>query len=567
MAALVPLAPLALGCWGDERVSAVCCDVFPPRHEVGNLCFMRGESDYGPAFCCGSGRFHELAPGYFEPHVLGRSLLPRTCNETTVDLRLFVQSLSRRDHPDLGVFSLVAIVTEVRIFLWNSVVTASLRLLLRTLDVVWPFALRACAPAAWLGLLMRAEELVYLDPVAAQALLDIAAVAWATAPTPGPLQAPVGLPSDAWELVRELHVRVAAMTASAQRGAFDVGAVDVVIFACSASDDDLAHLRRLQPADLPVGPPGGGSRLFVYDLCRPFGPYHRRFQPFVVLPVLPAEENVVGAAAAHLSSGFSASHVLSFDEEVPTAGTGAALAHLAAHYGDLSDLTVFLHADFVEHVLPPLRGRLVAALARGLWPPELDFLYLSWYTLPPTADGRVGSAKKCYCDSREVAARVCPQEAGELSCLFLGRLWKMLFGRPLRAEDDFGGYANSQFVVSRHAAQRRGRPFLQHAARTLGSLSLWAPSSKSAVGAVGRAKTMAPAILVASSGSDRPRNGSMAARQAARHWPAYAWMETLWHVLFLPLEDVAQPALLRSHDPAVPYFLEDYIWMAPPSQR
>lgn len=215
-------------------------------------------------------------------------------------------------------------------------------------------------------------------------------------------------------------------------------------------------------------------RLRLYDVCGRLA--------LLGLGGRNVSRRLLGDALRPLRRLFRDPQVVSLTEEVPNGETTPYLAHFAtaASSGDLAEVTLLLHADFLEHVRHDTFERLVSSLMTGSWPlGEFDFMYLGWrHEGPVGAGGRVFGEAKYRCPLSAQSRRLAwpcfgggshplarNERATEYNPVLLDTLWRVLYGLPFDpVADEFGGYDFGQLLVTRQAVLRRSPSYWRYVA-------------------------------------------------------------------------------------------------------
>lgn len=267
--------------------------------------------------------------------------------------------------------------------------------------------------------------------------------------------------------------------------------------------------------------------LHLYDVCGLLSAdRHRNLTAEVVGSLSTRSLGLLGAGPA---GGQPRVIVDSLSEDVPAGDVGAYFHHLAkvSTRGTFADMTLLLHADFMEHIRPLAMDTLVTSLVSGSWPAnDVDFMYLGWRHEGPTRQGgsRVAGTVRYHCGAGEDGrlggcfrhpAQVLAKDAsfGDFSPTVLENLWSLVFRCPFDARvHDFGGYDFSQLLLSRRAVEARPSSFWRRLSRELFSA---------------KAYQLLPGVKFVSRRVDlSPRYGF--------NKGVSIWFEHMWHLLFDP---------------------------------
>ncbi|CAD7934411.1 unnamed protein product [Amoebophrya sp. A120] len=214
----------------------------------------------------------------------------------------------------------------------------------------------------------------------------------------------------------------------------------------------------------------------------------------------------------------------SLTEAVPSGEIVAYFYHLWKYYDRMSDVTLFLHPDYQEHIREQLLERVLYSLkGNNTWDFSLGFMYLGWRHESPVIDGKVGPHWSRHCphyvaggsgssgtgraraptttknkpvaevlvdDPRPPGTPLYPcrfdewafsnvvrrhrhDVVGDYNPELLRRIWRILFQEEFHTVyDDFGGYDFNQFLVSRDRVRSTNqRSYYRHVAYQLQDLA------------------------------------------------------------------------------------------------
>lgn len=503
-------------CWADAFVHRQCCDTEAYGPNGLELCFTQSGRSF--ARCCSPFANRSAAAGqqvqllaswwdashegcrssfFWLPHVVatmissGPSYNPRT--GAILDSRQ--PSLRERVHDIQQHLTASKKLTFEAFFkgaaLYYQTHRTSLELLVMVNEAVATFGdcLAECAPVALVASMLKAEMVFHRDRAVFKQLTVALGTLSERALQAGRVPQP---------FIGALHTassRVAAL--AARRHQEKAATVDVVVPLCSEAElvslseglrSTFAQLQDLAEAPPPSagGHPGWGGaqfKLILYDVCGAgaFGEVQVRAQPTTseVIAARVFADFPEAALRVFCAEGrrMPLVYLASLSEEVPTGDVAAYLHHLAegASAGSLADVTLFLHADFLEHVRPAMIDHVFGALINGAWPHDaVDFLYLGWrHEGPVQQEGeRVASHIRYHCNMQLATGRLGQCNGRPLQPLardahfgiynpvLLENLWRLAFGRAFTAPiDDFGGFDFAQLLVSRRAALRRAASY------------------------------------------------------------------------------------------------------------
>lgn len=287
------------GCWGDALANRVCCELLPqmlPPGGMQSLCFaFLDKPSAQQDTCCGPWRRAGLVVHVSDADTAS---VPRTCVDETVELSSAFRAATGRNFSGLSGhrrLSFGGFVAEAQLLVQRGSASHQLLYMLEFVTRLWPWALMRCAPAAWVTLLLRAEVSAFTEPPLAKGILSVlhaalglptiggGSLALGTKAADAMLHAQGGL----WPVVAELRKRVISLL---QDPLNVLSSLDVVLPICGTKDSEFDALRRLAAEDVPALAAHNATRLFVYDLCRPFARGYASFRPFEVLPMDDADD-------------------------------------------------------------------------------------------------------------------------------------------------------------------------------------------------------------------------------------------------------------------------------------